>query len=208
MLPYLYSEAAAVTKHGSTLLRPLVMDFADDAKALKQNYEFMFGHEMLVAPVVTPSTERMNIYLPHTAHGWFSFWTGERVPGGVSLMTDAKVDEIPVFVPAGSILPFGPVVQYISPKRGGAVELRVYPGADAIFDLYDDEGTNYDYEHGICSTIKLQWNDNKHELIIGKRKGSFPGMATEREFLVQLIGSAERQQAVKYEGRELHVLLK
>lgn len=208
MLPYLYSEAAAVTGHGSTLLRPLVMDFADDPKALEQNYEFMFGHEMLVAPVTTPSSERMNVYLPHTAHGWFNFWTGEHVTGSASLITDAKLDRIPVFVLAGSILPFGPTEQYISQKRGGAMELRVYSGADAKFDLYEDEGTNYDYEHGVFSSIKLQWNDDRHELIIGKREGSFPGMPTERQFLVQLIGSAAKQQVVKYEGREIHVMLK
>lgn len=208
MFPYIYSEAAAVTQRGSTLLRPLVMDFPDDPKALEQNYEFMFGHEILVAPVVTPSTEQMNVYLPHNAHGWFNFWTGEHAAGGASLITDAKLDRIPAFVPAGSILPFGPVEQYISQKRGGPIELRVYPGADALFDLYEDEGTNYDYEHGVFSSIKLTWNDDRHELTIGKREGSFPGMPTEREFLVQLIGTTAKQQAVKYEGRELHVILK
>ena len=208
MFPYLYSEAAAVTGKGSTLLRPLVMDFADDQKALAQNYEFMFGHEMLVAPVTTPSTEQMTVYLPRTPHGWFNFWTGEHVAGGSSLVTEAKLDRIPVFISAGSILPLGPTEQYISQKPASSLELRVYPGADATFDLYEDEGTNYNYEHGASSSIKLRWDNARHELTIGKREGSFPGMLTNREFRIQLIGSPAGQQIVKYQGGELHIALK
>ena len=208
MFPYLYSEAAAVTGRGSTLLRPLVMDFADDQKALAQNYEFMFGHEMLVAPVTTPSTEQMTVYLPRTPHGWFNFWTGEHVAGGSSLVTEAKLDRIPVFISAGSILPLGPTEQYISQKPASSLELRVYPGADATFDLYEDEGTNYNYEHGVSSLIKLRWDNARHELTIGKREGSFFGMLTNREFRIQLIGSPAGQQIVKYQGGELHIALK
>ena len=208
MFPYLYSEAAAVTGKGSTLLRPLVMDFADDQKALAQNYEFMFGHEMLVAPVTTPSTEQMTVYLPRTPHGWFNFWTGEHVAGGSSLVTEAKLDRIPVFISAGSILPLGPTEQYISQKPASSLELRVYPGADATFDLYEDEGTNYNYEHGVSSLIKLRWDNARHELTIGKREGSFFGMLTNREFRIQLIGSPAGQQIVKYQGGELHIALK
>ena len=208
MFPYLYSEAAAVTGKGSTLLRPLVMDFADDQKALAQNYEFMFGHEMLVAPVTTPSTEQMTVYLPRTPHGWFNFWTGEHVAGGSSLVTEAKLDRIPVFISAGSILPLGPTEQYISQKPASSLELRVYPGADATFDLYEDEGTNYNYEHGDSSLIKLRWDNARHELTIGKREGSFFGMLTNREFRIQLIGSPAGQQIVKYQGGELHIALK
>ena len=190
LFPYLYSEAAAVTGKGSTLLRPLVMDFADDQKALAQNYEFMFGHEMLVTPVTTPSTEQMTVYLPRTPNGWFNFWTGEHVAGGSSLVTEAKLDRIPVYISAGSILPLGPTEQYISQKPASSLELRVYPGADATFDLYGDEGTNYNYEHGDSSLIKLRWDNARHELTIGKREGSFPGMLTNLEFRIQLIGSS------------------
>jgi len=84
----------------------------------------------------------------------------------------------------------------------------VYPGADATFDLYEDEGTNYNYEHGASSSIKLRWDNARHELTIGKREGSFPGMLTNREFRIQLIGSPAGQQIVKYQGGELHIALK
>ena len=208
MFPYLYSEAAAVTMRGSTLLRPLVMDFASDPKALQQNYEFMFGHELLVAPVIGPSTVRMSVYLPQSPYGWFNFWTGEHVPGGETRITDAKLDQIPLFVPAGSILPFGSKEQYISEKPSDPIELRIYPGADATFTLYEDEGTNYNYEQGAFSSIQLQWNERNQELVIDKRAGSYPGMTHEREFSVQLIGSSAKTQIAVYQGRELHVSLK
>jgi alpha-D-xyloside xylohydrolase len=208
MLPYLYSEAAAVTMKGSTLLRPLVMDFASDLQALQQNYEFMFGHDLLIAPVIAPSTSRMSVYLPQNPHGWFNFWSGAHMPGNVTLITDAKLDQIPLFVPAGSILPFGPKEQYVSEKRSDPIELRIYPGADTTFTLYEDEGTNYNYEHGAFSLIQLRWNERNQELVIGKRTGSYPGMRHEREFSVQLIGSSAKTQVVVYQGRELHVSLK
>jgi alpha-D-xyloside xylohydrolase len=122
-------------------------------------------------------------------------------------MTGARLDRIPLFVPAGSILPFGPKEQYVSEKRSDPVELRIYPGADARFILYEDEGTNYNYEHGAFSLVQLQWNERNHELVIGKRTGSYPGMTQEREFSVQLVGSSVKAKVVAYQGRELHVSL-
>jgi alpha-D-xyloside xylohydrolase len=207
LLPYLYSEAAAVTMKGSTLLRPLVMDFADDPTALDQKYEFMFGHELLVAPIVSPSTDRTNVYLPKLSQGWFNFWTGEHVPGGRTVLVDAKLDEIPVFVPAGSILPFGPTEQYAAENKDGRIDLRIYPGEDATFDLYEDEGTNYDYERGLFTSIRFRWNERNHELMIGNRSGTYPGMANERQFSVRIVGSSAKPRVVTYEGRELHVSL-
>lgn len=207
LLPYLYSEAAAVTMKGSTLLRPLVMDFADDPTALEQNYEFMFGHELLVSPVVTPSTDRMNVYLPRDSQGWFNFWTGEHLTGGRTVTVSANLDEIPVFIRAGSILPFGPTEQYASEKNESPIELRIYPGADATFNLYEDEGTNYDYEKGLSSSIPFRWNQQTYQLVIGNRAGAYPGMMKEREFSVRIVGSSAAPRVITYTGRELHVSL-
>ena len=128
--------------------------------------------------------------------------------GSATLTVGAKLYHIPLFVPAGSILPFGPKEQYVSEKGSDPIELRIYPGADATFTLYEDEGTNYNYEHGAFSTIQLQWNERNQELVIGKRAGSYPGMTHEREFSVQLIGSSAKAQVVIYQGHDLHVSLK
>jgi alpha-D-xyloside xylohydrolase len=208
MLPYLYSEAAAVTMHGSTLLRPLVMDFPKDETALQQNYEFMFGHGFLVAPVVTAGTERATVYLPDAIPGWFDFWTGRHFAGGCSVMVDAKLDQIPLFVPAGSILPFGPKEQFVSEKPADPIELRVYPGADATFTLYEDEGTNYNYDRGNFSMIEFKWNNRKSEIEIEKRFGSFPHMLKERKFSVHVVGSSSESRTVEYRGEVLHVSMK
>jgi alpha-D-xyloside xylohydrolase len=105
--------------------------------------------------VIAPSTDQMSVYLPQNPHGWFDFWTGEDVSGSATLTVGAKLYQIPLFVPAGSILPFGPKEQYVSEKGSDPIELRIYPGADATFTLYEDEGTNYNYEHGAFSTIQL-----------------------------------------------------
>ena len=148
IFPYLYSQAAQVTLHGSTLLRPLVMDFAADPAALEQKYEYMFGKNLLVAPVVSAAVNTWNVYLPQAPGGWYDFWTEQPLAGGKTLTADAPIDKIPLFVRAGSILPLGPVKQYVAQKPEDPIELRVYPGKDGAFTLYEDEGTNYNYEKG------------------------------------------------------------
>ena len=159
LLPYIYSGAADVTLHGSTLMRPLVMDFAQDDKAMEQKYEFMFGKELLVAPVLAPGVQDWDVYLPKDQHGWINFWTGKELQGGQTVRTSAKLDELPLFVRAGSIVPIGPTEQWVNEKPDAPIEFRVYPGADATFSLYEDEGTNYNYEKGAYSIIPVKWND-------------------------------------------------
>jgi alpha-D-xyloside xylohydrolase len=208
MFPYIYSQAAQITMHGSTLLRPLVMDFPSDPEALAQKYEYMFGKSLLVAPVVTAGTEKSEVYLPAAAGGWYDFWTEKHLAGGKSTEADSPVDKIPLFVPAGSILPLGPEKQYVAEKPDDPIELRVYPGKDAGFTLYEDEGTNYDYEKGQFSTIPLKWNDRSGQLEIGKRVGSFPTMLTQRTFSVRLAGTSSLPHTVTYRGDLIDIKLK
>jgi len=168
----------------------------------------MFGREFLVAPVVTAGTERATVYLPNRVAGWFDFWSGQHFADGRSVEVDAKLDQIPLFVPAGSILPFGPKEQFVSEKPADPIELRVYPGADATFTLYEDEGTNYNYDHGNFSTIELKWNDRKFEIEIGKRFGSFPHMLQERKFSMHVAGSSSKPRIVEYRGEVLRISMK
>lgn len=184
MFPYIYSEAARMTFEGSTLMRPLVMDFADDQTALEQNYEYMFGPAFLVAPVLEPGVESWEVYLPKAAEGWIDFWTGKASKGGQSITVASPLEQIPLQVRAGSIVPLGPKQQYIGEKADGPIEIRIYPGADGRFVLYEDEGDNYDYEKGEFSRIVLEWNDAAQTLIIGERKGEFTGMVKNRTFNV------------------------
>ena len=208
LLPYIYSQAAAVTFQGSTLMRPLVMDFPGDRQALAQKYEYLFGPALLVAPVLEPGVQQWPVYAPPTPGGWFDWWTEQKVAGGSTTAMSAPLTRIPLLVKAGSIVPVGPVQQYAGQDRSGTLELRVYPGADADFTLYEDEGSNYAYENDARATISLHWNERAGTLVIGERQGSYPGMVGERQIKVHLAGSnAAADRRLQYRGQALTIKL-
>ena len=143
-------------------------------------------------------------YLPKGAD-WYDFWTGKRYRGGQSLTLETQFDRVPMFVRAGSILPMGPAMQYIGEKKWDDLELHVFPGADATFTLYEDEGDNYNYEKGVYTTITMKWSERTRTLTIGERKGSYPGMIEKRQFTV--ITPDGRQQKVEYAGQAVECKL-
>ena len=147
-------------------------------------------------------TKTATKYLPKGAK-WYDFWTGQQYQGGRDVTMETTLDRVPMFVRAGSILPLGPEMQYVGEKAWDNLELRVYPGADATFTLYEDEGDGYNYEKGVYSTITFSWNDKQRTLTIADRQGSFPGMLAERQFTVVLPDG--RQQSVAYSGKEAFV---
>ncbi|MEJ2616051.1 MAG: DUF5110 domain-containing protein [Ignavibacteriaceae bacterium] len=120
-------------------------------------------------------SKNIDVYIPD-GYKWYDFWTGGKVEAGKEISTDAPIDKIPLFVKAGSIIPMGPFIQYSTEKPAEPIEIRIYPGENGSFTLYEDENDNYNYEKGIYSTIKFNWDDSNHEFTIGERKGSFPGM--------------------------------
>ena len=214
LMPYIYSQAAEVTFNGSTLMRPLVMDFPQDDAALDQKYEFLFGPSLLVAPVLEPGVKEWNVYLPKNAAGWFDFWTGENYSGGQIVKSPAPIEQIPLYVRAGSIVPLGPTKQYTGEKPADPIELRVYRGEDSAFTLYEDEGVNYNYEKGARATIPLAWNEKRQTLTIGDRKGAFPGMLARRTFRVVWVKpdhgvggalTAKADTEVHYNGKAVKV---
>ena len=137
---------------------------------------------------------------------WYDFWTNQKYQGGKSVTLTTSFDRVPMFVRAGSILPLGPEMQYVGENAWDNLEIRVYPGANGSFVLYEDEGDNYNYEKGVCSTITFTWNDKARQLTIGARKGEFPGMLKSRKFTVVLPDG--RQQEVSYDGSECVISLK
>jgi alpha-D-xyloside xylohydrolase len=141
-------------------------------------------------------------YLPKGAT-WYDFWTNKAYKGGRNVTLETTFDRVPMFVRAGSILPLGPEMQYVGEKAWDNLELRVYPGADGRFVLYEDEGDNYNYEKGAYSTITLQWNDKKHTLTIGARKGEYPGMLQSRAFTV--VWPDGTSNTVNYQGQEINI---
>ncbi len=186
LMPYIYSVAGAVTHDGGTMMRPLVMDFPKDTTARKVMDQYMFGPALLVAPVTKYKARRRAVYLPRTT-AWYDFWTGAAQAGGQTINAPAPYDSMPLYVKAGSIIPFGPELQHTGEKPANPITLYVYAGADGAFTLYEDDGLTYGYERGAYSRIPIQWNDAAKTLTIGKREGSFPGMLVRRTFEIVLV---------------------
>jgi alpha-D-xyloside xylohydrolase len=209
LLPYVYSIAGAATHRDDTMLRPLVMDFRTDPTALAITDQFLFGPALLVSPVTDYGATSRSVYLPATPGDWFDFWTGSHTAGGATLTAAAPLDVIPVFVRAGSIIPFGPELQYTSERPADPITLFVYAGANGSFELYEDDGESYDYENGGFSRIVFSWNDATSTLTIGAREGTFTGMLASRTFNVVLVNSQKpvgfsfepiADQSVTYDG--------
>ena len=206
LLPYIYSQAANVTLSGGTIMRPLVMDFAGDPRALEQKYEYMFGPAFLVAPVLEAGVTQAHVYAPAFKGGWFDWWTGQPVASGAEAMLDAPVGKIPLLVRAGSIVPLDPVQQYVGEKKNMPLELRIYPGADGTFTLYDDDGLTYRYERGQSSQVALTWNDKAGTLALGARRGSYPNMPAQRQMHVRLLRNKQwSEKDITYTGRPVTI---
>ena len=140
------------------------------------------------------------VYLP-AGSDWYDFWTGERYAGGQTLSAHADLETMPLYVRAGSIIPFGPDICYTDEQPQAMVKLRIYPGQDGAFTLYQDEGDNYNYEKGLFATIRLRWQDQNRLLIFEKRQGKYPGMSKTLEFSISMVGEAYECQ-VMYDGTQ------
>lgn len=207
LLPYIYSTMGDCVQRSGSMMRALVMDFKADKKASRLNDEYLFGRSLLVKPVTDPlytwndarhkgheiypevgkGAAPVRVYLPQGAQ-WYDFWNNELLDGGREVLRPCPISIMPVYVRAGSILPFGPEVQYSSEKPADTLEVRVYPGADASFILYEDEGDTYNYEKGQFSEINFTWNEAARTLTIHPRRGSYKGMPTRRTFRIVLVG--------------------
>jgi alpha-D-xyloside xylohydrolase len=206
LMPYIYSIAWKTTSEGYTPMRALVMDYADDPRVWNVGDQFLFGPSLLVNPVTEPGATTRRLYLPQGQ--WFDFWTGEPLRGGRALEVPAALDQTPVFVKAGTILPMGPAIEFAQ-QAGDSIELRIYPGADGDFTLYEDEGDSYRYEKGAYTTIPLHWDDASQTISFGQRAGAFPGMAAEHIFHVVKVvkgrgagveDSGKPERVVRYSG--------
>lgn len=201
LLPYIYSLTGAVTHENGTIMRPLVMDFATDRKAILLGNEYMFGKNILVCPVTQPlytkkvegnkgvatvaniakASSPVQVYLPKGSK-WIDFWTNEMIEGGREISRECPISIMPLYIKAGSILPLGPKVQYTSEKKWNDLDICIYPGANGEFTLYEDEFDNYDYEKGAFTSIRFTWDDANRTLTISDRNGSYPGMLKNRRF--------------------------
>jgi len=208
----------------SNLAKASVTSFTNDTKVCSIPDENMFDSAFLVSPVTHSMINQENgnliqdtrkVYLPEKTT-WFDFWTGKTYKGGQTIDANAPVETLPLYIKAGSIVPMGPFLQYATEKPANPLELRIYPGANGSFTLYEDENNTYDYEKGMFATISFKWNDAGRELIIGKRQGSFPGMLKDRTFKIILVSPTKGtgvaitknpDKTVQYNGNEQTIKL-
>jgi hypothetical protein len=212
LIPYIYALAGQVTQKDYTMVRAMTFDFMEDPKAATISDQFMFGPAFMVCPVYTPGALEREVYFPSGT--WFNFWTGEKFESkGETRTVAAPIKQIPVFVRAGSIVPMGPFIQYAT-EASDPTEVRIYMGADGSFELYEDEGNNYNYENGAFSVIPFEWNEDEKKLTIKERSGSFDGMLKDRTFNIVFVEknygfgidvSEEYQVSVSYDGKEQSV---
>lgn len=212
LLPYIYSLAGSVTQDNYTPMRDLAFDFRTDTHVYPIRDQYMYGPAFLVNPVTTAGARVRQVYLPSA--GWVDFWTGKRLDGGQTVQAEAPLDRMPLYVRTGSIVPMGPVMEYSTERPADTIELRIYPGADGHFMLYEDGNDGYQYEKGAFATTSFEWLDARRQLVIHETKGSFPGMLKKREFQVVVVkeghgvGVKEADsfdKTVEFSGKEVRV---
>lgn len=193
LMPYLYSMAGWAHFKDYTLMRALVMDFGGDRNVENIGNQWMFGPALMACPVGYYKARNRSVYFPRQC-GWYNLYTGEKVidaeVDGTSnrkLVVDAPYEQIPVYVREGAIIPFGPAMEWSDEKPAELINLYVYAGQDGEFQLYEDEGTNYNYEKGKYATIDITYDDASCTVSFGARKGQFPGMLKQRRFNVVLV---------------------
>lgn len=217
LMPYLYSMAGWVHLDDYTMLRGLAMDFPNDTQVHGIKDQWMFGPSLMACPISQYKARSREVYLPK-GKGWYNLYTGQHHTGGRTIQAEAPYERIPVFVPEGAIIPFGPAMQYSDEKQPQLITLYIYAGADGKFRLYEDEGTNYNYEKGKYTTIDFAYDNASRTLTITNRKGSFKGMLEARQFNIvlkdktskttkDLDPDSQKGTVVEYKGKAMTVKL-
>ena len=215
LMPYIYTLAGMTWHNDYTIMRPLVMDFTTDSVVNNIGDQFMLGPAIMVSPVYEYGARSRQVYLPKCA-GWYDFYTGQYIEPGQTIDAPAPYEHIPLHVKAGSIVAAGPAIQHTGTAAStddNTIRLYVYVGADAHFNLYEDDGTSYDYERRHYSVIPITYNEASKTLTIGDREGSYDGMLRDRNFIVVPVSRNHPRPfdpdadgaVIKYTGRAVTV---
>jgi alpha-glucosidase/alpha-D-xyloside xylohydrolase len=200
MLPYIYSAVRECTQTGMPVMRGLWLHYPDDPKAVSRSDQFLWGRDILVAPVVEQGATSRKVYLPRGT--WYDFWTNEPVEGNREITRAVDLETIPLYVRAGAILPLGPVKQYVEEKSDEPLTVDIYPGAGGSFTLYEDDGRSFNYRRGEWMGIEMAWNDAQRVLRMKLATGSKMLPPLRRAMQIKV---AEKQKEVEFNGRPLEV---
>ena len=215
LMPYIYSLAGEVYFNDYTIMRPLVMDFGKDQNVFNIAYQFMFGPSIMVNPIYSYKARSREVYFPKN-YIWYDFYSGKiESSGGETKNVEAPYDHIPLYVRSGSIIPFGPEIEYTRQKKADNIRIFVYMGNDGKFILYEDEGINYRYEIGQFSKIEFNYVEITKTLTIKKREGEFNGMMKDRNFIIITVSKTAQNgynpnldgKEIKYNGEQVEIKL-
>ena len=202
LLPYLYSVVKEASETGMPIMRALWLHYPDDSRSVESSNQYLWGRDILVAPVTEKGAAHKRVYLPPGT--WYDFWSGEKNPGATTVERKVDLATLPLYVRAGAIIPLGPVKQYTTEKSNEPVVFRVYPGADGQCDLYEDDGTSFDYKNGKFTRLRANWNDGQRQFTLAHAGGEAP--AAKRKFAVRLAGSTA-EKAFVFDGKTSSVQL-
>jgi len=215
LMPYIYTMAGMSHFNDFTIMRALMMDYSTDKNVLDVSDQYMFGKELMICPVYQYKARTREVYFPKEA-GWYNLYNGKYTTGGQKQTVDATYDRMPIYVAAGSILPMGKVIQNTTQAQTD-LTLYVYAGKNGTFSLYEDENTNYNYEKDASATIKFTYDDKNKTVTIADRKGSFKGMAKERNISFILVqqnnpvgidSPTKEEKTIHYTGSNISVSFK
>lgn len=202
MLPYIYSAVRECTLTGMPVMRALWLHYPHDPKAVARDDEYLWGRDVLVAPVVEKSATLRQVYLP--AGSWYDFWTGERIEGGREISRNVDLEIMPLYVRAGSILPLGPVKQYVHQESNEPLTISIYPGADGSFLLYEDDGKSFNYRRGEWMGLQMSWADSQRLFVLDMANGSRMRDPLRRNLEVK-IDQTRRQ--LEFDGKRIEIRL-
>jgi alpha-glucosidase (family GH31 glycosyl hydrolase) len=204
LMPYLYSAVRECCTTGMPVLRALWLHYPDDPAAAARGDEYLWGRDILVAPVTEKGATARALYLPRGA--WFDFWTSERIEGGREISRPVDLATMPLYIRAGAVLPLGPVRQFTGEKVDGPLTVAIYPGANGALSLYEDDGISFDYRRGAWMGIEMAWNQAQRVLSMRLANGSRMLPPERRNIEVKLATGGEARSVV-FEGRPLEVRL-
>jgi alpha-glucosidase/alpha-D-xyloside xylohydrolase len=194
LMPYLYSVVREGSQTGLPIMRALWLHHHDDPNAVARGDEYLWGRDILVAPVVEKGVTSRNVYLPRGE--WFDFWTGEKLAGGKEIVKSVDLATMPLFVRAGAIIPFGPIKQFTEEKIEAPLTVQVYPGTNGEFVLYEDDGKTFDFRRGEWMGIRFEWNDKSRKLSLRLEKGLRMLAPTTRRINVRIVPAKETRAIV------------
>jgi alpha-glucosidase/alpha-D-xyloside xylohydrolase len=202
LMPYLYSNVHEAHDEGMPMMRALWLHYPGDPRAVERGDEYLWGRDLLVAPVAEKGATSRRLYLPHGL--WYDFWTENKVEGGREISRPVDLATMPIYVRAGAMIPFGPVKQYAAEKTDEPLTVKIYPGANGSFVMYEDDGSSFDYEKGRFMRLRFDWNERDRHFRTALQPGSILLPPRPRKINVQVVPSGPRRSVV-FDGKPLEV---